>query len=365
MPSPPDSDQTPNEPSSEGGNIHARSERRSRVGSDMLFSWSTNAMGCEFQLITHGAGQKPVAQSWQACIDTLRDLESQLSIYRPESEMSHINRQAGAQAVSITPELAALLSRAYQLSETTDGAFDISAKPVAELWKLCRNQRRLPSDTELRTAREAVDFTSVQLDGDTSSTIRFRNPATQLDLGGIGKGHAIDCLGTLLMFAGADDFVIHGGQSSILARGQQHPDAEDPSNRGWRIGLAHPLLPHEKLGDLQLIDRAIGTSGSGRQGFVMEGRRFGHIVDPRTGWPPDHRLSLTVLAADATTADALATGLFVFEDVALTAWAEAHPDVAMLATQLGPQGRLRLLLYHVDPESLAQVDTRTEVVKVV
>ena len=315
-----------------------------------LFEFSSNAMGCEFQIICTQDAQEPLAHAVIDAFDMIADLELQMSIYRDSSEMSTINRMADRAPVMVEQNLFGVLQTAQKISLATQGAFDLSATPLGELWKASRQQRKLPSQTSIDSARQFVDFTKVQLD-EASHTIQFQQTGIKLDLGGIGKGHALDRIRNYLHECTCFDFLIHGGQSSVLASGQRS-DLED-NQHPWQIGLAHPLLPNKRLGTLTINDQAVGTSGSGRQSFIVDGKRYGHIIAPRTGWPVDHTLSVTVLAESAVVADALATALFVIGPQDAESVCEQFNAGALFVSEDTPNGPLKIDTVRLPPDCLA------------
>ena len=154
------------------------------------------------------------------------------------------------------------------------------------------------------------------------STIRFRKSGMEINLGSIGKGYALDQIAELFASKSIENFLLHGGNSSVLGRGT--------CADGWWIGLRHPLVPERRIGEILLRDRALGTSGSGTQFFTHEGRRYGHILDPRTGWPADGMLSVTVAAASGAEADALATAFYVLGVDAALEYCRQHPGIAAI-----------------------------------
>jgi thiamine biosynthesis lipoprotein len=283
-----------------------------------LFHFSSNAMGCEFQVLCTAEGRQPLAHVVAEAFDLIQHLEQQLSIYRSGSEMSRINRTACPGPVPVESRLFALLQLATNISEATGGAFDITATPLSQLWKQHRQQGRLPDARDVRQTLGKVGYQQVHLQ-ETGHTIRFSSPDVVLDLGGIGKGYALDRMKELLVDAGCQDFLVHGGQSSVIAHGRRANRA-GTDKHPWQVAIAHPLTPGVRLARLNLHNQAIGTSGSGRQFHIVDGKRYGHIIDPRTGWPADGLLSVTVIAEAAVLADALATAIFV-------AGAEAAPRI--------------------------------------
>jgi thiamine biosynthesis lipoprotein len=151
----------------------------------------------------------------------------------------------------------------------------------------------------------------------------------KVNLGGIGKGYTIDRVASLIRESDINDFILHGGQSSVIAFGnQKHVDSE--KQNGWPVGLSHPVLPDRRLAEFHLRDSALGTSGTARQGFFHKGKRYGHIIHPKTGWPTDHFLSTTVISNSAELSDALATAFFVMPIEEVEAWCRKQPDIGVV-----------------------------------
>lgn len=290
------------------------------------------AMACDFvvmvpdeqSLVTaHDGRTRAVADAVLDSLETVDDVEAALTIYRPTSEIARVNDQAGERPVPVSNETFSLLQTSVRLCEATGGAFDITAGPLVEAWGFTRREGRKPTEEEIQHALRCVGYQLMELDPD-QRTVRFTRPAMRLNLGAIGKGEAIDRLATALERAGVSDFLIHAGNSSVLARGHQFPrhqtdelgtTDEEPRDTsvpaGWLVGIAHPTKPSRRLGGMWLHNAALATSGSGKQFFHHRGKRYGHVIDPRTGYPSGDLLALTVIAARAVDADALATGLFV------------------------------------------------------
>ncbi|HEY2893675.1 MAG TPA: FAD:protein FMN transferase, partial [Pirellulales bacterium] len=179
------------------------------------------------------------------------------------------------------------------------------------------------------------------------SSIRFKRAGLQINLGSIGKGYALDRASELFDSADIHDLLIHGGNSSVLARGC---NASLGPGQGWLVGVRNPNKPTRYLGQIRLHDRSLSTSGSGTQFFTHEGRRYGHILDPRTGWPAEGVLSVTVIAPTAAQADALSTAFYVLGLAGSQAFCEGHRDVSALMLCAGErQGQLTTHLIGVDP----------------
>jgi thiamine biosynthesis lipoprotein len=309
-----------------------------------LVQFSRRAMACQFEVLLN-AGQYPQGtESALAALDLVEQLEDQLSVFREQSELSRINREAALAPLPIEPRLFALLQLAQRLHRETHGAYDLTSTPLWEIWGFKRREGRLPTDEEIATALMQVGMDRVLLDP-TSTSVRFSTPGVRLNLGSIGKGYALDRCQELLTAAGMHDFCIHGGNSSLLARGQEAGSATP----GWTVGLRSPLHPDRSAGTLRLVDRALATSGSLAQFFIHKGKRFGHILDPRTGWPAEGVLSATVLAPSAALADALSTAFYVLGREGTERYCAADASVGVILQTPGKrEGEVNVELINVD-----------------
>jgi thiamine biosynthesis lipoprotein len=305
-----------------------------------LTRFSRRAMACEFEVILN-AGQYPHGgEAALAALDLVDELESQLTVYRDDSEVSRLNQSAHLHNVELEPRLFALLKRAAEISCETEGAYDIASGPLSKVWGFYRREGRVPDHSDLNVVMHSVGMRNIELIPDKNS-IRFLRPGVEINLGSIGKGYALDRMSELLITEGIEDFLLHGGNSSVLARGRSQESGvrSDESGNdcgGWWIGFRHPLRPECRIGEILLRDRALGTSGSGTQFFIHDGRRYGHILDPRTGWPTEGTLSTTVAANSAAEADALATAFYVMGQNKAVDYCQGHPGIA--AAIMSPVG---------------------------
>jgi thiamine biosynthesis lipoprotein len=241
------------------------------------------------------------------------------------------------------------------LYEETEGAYDITATPLWEAWGFARRAGAIPSDTQLAEARARVGGHLVQLDRERR-TIRFRRSGVRINLGSIGKGHALDVCSRRLLELGIADFLFHGGQSSVLARGVPAPDVpgENPSpSRHWEIGIRDPRRPGHRLGIVRLDDRSLGTSSGQFQSFRHQGRRYGHILDPRSGWPAEGMLAVTVVAPTAALADALSTAFYVMGAGRSLEYCRAHPEIGAVLTCPDAAGRIEVHTAGLGPAEVA------------
>jgi thiamine biosynthesis lipoprotein len=243
-------------------------------------------------------------------------LEAMLSEWRDDSEISSINRSAGGEAVSVSPETVALARRSVEIARETRGAFDPTFAACGRLWSF--RDRVIPERASIEHCRSLVDWHRIEI---SENSVRLADPGMRLGVAGIGKGYILDRAADVLRAHGMSDFTVDGGGDLVVSgRGPDRP---------WTIGIAHPRRPG-LYGSIEVPPGAVVTSGDYLQMFERDGRRYHHILDPRTGYPADRSVAVTVLAPDAATADALATGLFVLgPDVGLER-VETMPGVEAL-----------------------------------
>lgn len=262
-------------------------------------------MATEF-VIMLPAQHSAAVESALAALEQLDQIEAAWSIFQPGSEVARINRDAAEQPVKVSNETFSVIRRAVLWSQRTGGAFDITAGPLVETWGFTKRRGRKPTRAQIEQALAKVGYQKLELDPQRR-TVRFAQAGMSINLGGIGKGDALDRIVKQLTADGVSDFLLHGGNSSVIAVGDQSPG----TGTGWAVGIAHPTKPRRRLAGIWLRDAALATSGSGKQFFHHRGQRYGHVIDPRTGYPSGELLSLTVIMSSAADADACSTGLFV------------------------------------------------------
>lgn len=318
-----------------------------------LMHVARTAMACEFEVLLN-AGEHPEGPdvALQA-LDLVDRLEDQLTVYRAHSEVSRLNARAATEEVVVEDGLFELLSLAMELSRETGGAFDITSGPLSKVWGFYRRAGRLPTDDDLATALQQVGYRQIELN-DERRSVRFLRPGLEINLGAIGKGYALDRCVDLLEAGGVTSFLLHGGTSSIVGRGSRAGLLEEET--GWIVALKHALRPEQKLAEIRLRNRALGTSGSGSQFFFHQGKRYGHILDPRTGRPAEQVISSTVLAPNAALADALATAFYVMSVEETAEFCARHAEIGALLVVPGAKtGAVR-----VERFNLADNDVRLE-----
>ncbi len=294
---------------------------------------STRAMACDFSVIMNPGPPEQIEAAGEA-LEVLHAIEAWLSIYRDNSDLSDLNRHAASGTQRVRGDLFELLQMATRIHQRTDGAFDMATGSLTKLWRNCRQQQRIPSQSEIDAALFAAGLEHVELLPECTS-VAFKRAGIVLDPGAIGKGYALDEAVALLRRTekAPQSFLLHGGHSSLKAIGEHngHP--------GWPIGIGNPLFTEKRLGTLLLSNQAMATSGSNIQFFRHEGRRYGHILDPRSGWPVDGMLSVTVLAPSAALADALSTAFFVLGVEKARQCCENWPGIGVILIPFPEQGR--------------------------
>jgi thiamine biosynthesis lipoprotein len=291
------------------------------------------AMGSYFE-IRLGVRVPGAVELATRALDLVDALEAQLTVYRDDSEISRLNATAHLGPVPVEAGLFGLLRRAVELSRETEGAYDVTAGALSEAWGFVRGPRRVPDPAALADARARTGWRHLRLDPE-SQTVAFDRPGITINLGSIGKGHAIDrAVEVIRGHWLPTSALVHGGQSSLYALGSP------PGRFGgrWEIALRNPWHPERPLGVLRLRNRGLGTSGGAFQQFEADGRIYGHILDPRTGEPARGPSSVTVLAPTAAEADALSTAFYLLNPESVRAYVARHPEVGVLIVRAGPDG---------------------------
>ena len=251
---------------------------------------SAGAMGITYTVILYGYSMVRTQVAVDAAFQEVRRVDRMLSKYRPDGELGEVNRYAAERPVKVTPELFALLSECERYSRESEGTFDITIGPLMKVWGFYRGTGRLAGKQQVAQALRKVGHRNVVLDA-ANCTVRFVRPGVELDLGGIGKGYAVDRMVTLLKEKGITSALVNGGGSSIYGLGA--PPSED---RGWEINIRDPKSPSGVVADVYLKHESISTSGSSEKFFLAEGRVYSHIMDPRTGYPAEGVLEVSVIA---------------------------------------------------------------------
>jgi thiamine biosynthesis lipoprotein len=309
----------------------ALSSERPAVENLALVRFARRAMATNFEALLP-LGTPAALEAAEKALDEIDRLEAQLSVYRDSSEVSRLNQGAAYKPIPVEAKLFELLELSARLHAETDGAFDISVGALIKAWGFYRRRGRVPSDEERAQVMTRVGMSHVTLVA-AKRTVHYQRAGLEINLGSIGKGYALDRAAQILrsecdITAG----LIHGGQSSVLALGTQPGEP-----RGWPIAIRHPWQPERRLAQVWLSDQALGTSAATFQHLEYNGRKLGHLLDPRSGWPVEGMASATAIAPTAAAADALATAFFVLGVDKTRAYCQAHPGVAAVLLTEGSE----------------------------
>ena len=266
---------------------------------------AAEAMATRFEVAIHGAAEATLRAAAEEALGEIARLESMLSLYQPTSEIAPINGRAGSESVPVSPELLTLLLRCRSLHVETGGAFDITIAPLMRCWRFMNDTGSVPTEDAIAAALTCTGMQHVRLD-EENCTVSLAKKGVMLDLGSIGKGYALEQAAALLDENEFENFLIHGGTSTVYAHGTQ------ADGTPWRIAVKHPDEGKPPLQIVDLQDESLSVSGIGGKSFVDgEGNEQGHVIDPRTGSPTRAARVAAVICNSATDSDAWATALLV------------------------------------------------------
>ncbi|MBI5116081.1 FAD:protein FMN transferase [Candidatus Poribacteria bacterium] len=293
-------------------------------------------MGTVFTITIDSPGNHK--QATRAAFEEIRRLDRQMSTYKEESEISEVNRQAGKKPVSVGPDFWNVVTACRLYFDLSEGSFDPTVYPLMRMWGFTRHEGRLPTSDEIRKTVPLLGFGKVGLD-ESMRTVGFQREGMGLDFGGIAKGYAVDRAIDVLRQFGITSAIIDAG-GNFYALGT-------PAGRAyWRAGIRHPLRLEEVIARLPVTGKGVSTSGNYERFFEIGGRKYCHIMDPRTGWPVEGMLSATVIADTATAADALSTAVFVLGEEKGMQLIEQLPNVEgiLIIPEKGSLEKFRVLI---------------------
>ena len=291
-------------------------------------AFDLDIMGTSLQVLVP-AGEHAAATA-ETVFDVFRDVDARMSEWKESSPLSAVNREAGIRPVPVPDDLRAVVRRGIEIGDLTEGAFDITWAALWGLWDFKAAEPRLPDPEEVARRTALVDYRKVVVDDD-AGTIYLPEVGMKIGLGGIAKGYALDRAAEALRARGVDSFLILGG-GQVLAGGKR-------GERPWKVGVRDPRgTATTYFATLELTDASTSTSGDYERFFILDGKRYHHIIDPRTGWPSEGLSGVTVVSPDATLADALSTAIMVLGQERGLALAERLPEVE--AVLVDPDGDL-------------------------
>jgi len=289
------------------------------------------AMGSRFEVVLRGDDPVRLRASAEEALDEINALDEQLSTYKETSELSLINARAADGPVQVEPTLFALLQRIEKIHRGTHGAFDPTVGPLMATWGFVFGTGELPDSDKLQHARSITGMDKVELDP-ARRTIRFRKKGMTFDLGGVGKGYALEEATRVLRDVGIEHGLIHGGTSTVCAIG------DDGEGKPWNIAIPYPETgidltkeTDKVLSVVGLKDEALSVSAIRGKAFEANGRVYGHVLDPRAGEPVQGAHLAAVVHPHGTEADALSTAMLVLGEDGPALIRSGWPEARFLA----------------------------------
>ena len=288
-------------------------------------------MGTLFTISLYASDKVAAEKTAQAAFQCVASLDEIMSDYRADSELMQLCDQPFGQPVPVSQDLFTILQRAQEVSKLTDGAFDVTIGPFTHLWRFSRKKKTLPSADQLATARAAFGWPKLRLDT-KARTVTLLAPNMRLDLGGIAKGYAADKALKVLQSRGINRALV--AASGDIAIGDAPPDQP-----GWKVGIT-PIDSHtnDTVASLVLHNAGVSTAGDTEQAIEINGNRYSHIVDPKTGLGLTNRIQVTIIAPDATSSDGWDTGLCVLGAKRALALVDSLPHVAAVILTKDEEG---------------------------
>jgi len=272
-----------------------------------------NAMGSTYSVVVYGSDEARLRAAVEDASEEARRLDQLLSNYIPASEWSQVNRDAASRPVRVSTELFQLLAACVEYSRESDGAFDITVGPLMKVWGFYKGTGHLPHRAEVRGAMGHVGYQNILLDA-KNNTVRFAKEGVEIDPGGIGKGYAVDKMVAVLREDGITSALVSASGSSIYGIGAP------PNEAGWKIKIRDPKDASKSVAEVTLRDNSLSTSGNYEKFFFAEGKLYSHIMDPRTGYPSEGMLAVSVVSPKTIDSEAWCKPYYIRG----RAWAAQH-----------------------------------------
>lgn len=273
------------------------------IQAQQTFHKTTKLMGSRFDISVVEKDSIAANAYIDVAIHEISRIEKIISSWNPNSETSKINKNAGIKAVKVKKELFELIQRSIVISKLTNGAFDISYASMDRIWKFNGTMTVFPSKEQIKKSVEKVGFQNIILD-ENKQTVFLKLKGMKIGFGAIGKGYAADKAKKLLQLKGVKAGIIN-------ASGDMNTWGKQPNGKDWTIAITNPLNKQKAYGILPITNGAVVTSGNYEKFVIFDNKRYTHIIDPRTGFPSNGIISVTVFSSSAELADALATSIFV------------------------------------------------------
>lgn len=280
----------------------------------LRYEASAHIMGGVYTIAAYGEDRAQLSAGVEAAFQEAHRVDNLLSNYRPNSELSEVNREAAGRPVKVSPELFELLRKCQEYSRLSEGAFDWTVGPLMRVWGFYKGSGRLPDRAQIEHALRSVGYQHIRLDPQRR-TVEFVVPGMELDPGGIGKGYAVEKMVDVLRDAGIETALISASGSSIYGIG-----APPSEKRGWYVRIRDPKVEKITVAEIYLKDLSLSTSGNYEKFFEADGKIYSHIMDPRAGYPAEGMLAVSVLAAKTLESEAWTKPFFVNG----AAWTKKH-----------------------------------------
>lgn len=293
-----------------------------RADTDSLtrYTYTEYHMGVDVRLTVYAPDKPTAERACAAAFERFAALDTIMSDYRADSELMRLCAKAGGPPVPVSRDLFLVLQRAQEVSRKSDGAFDVTCGPIIALWRQARKTHVLPTSEAIQEALNRVGWRKMELDA-RKHTVRLRVPGMKLDLGGIGKGYADDCAQEVLRKNGITRALVEAGGDIVVTD-------PPPGETGWKIEVANASkAPQAPI--LLFANRAISTSGDTEQFVEIGGKRYSHIVDPRTGQALTDRIQVTITAPNGLTSDSLSKVVSVLGQAKGEPIVKTYRDVAV------------------------------------
>ena len=297
------------------------------------FGFTEPHMGTAFTIVLYTDDEATASRASRAAFDRIKALDRTLTDYDPESELMRLCERAGGPPVPVGPDLFEILARSKALFERSAGAFDVTIAPVVRLWRRARREKKKPDPELLAKALALVGSDAIRLDA-SKRTVQLTRPGLKLDVGGIAKGYASEEAIQVLRREGIKSALVAGSGDIVVSD-------PPPGRGGWTIAVAPLKLEGEEGAGptILLKNAAVSTSGDAEQFVELDGVRYSHVVDPKTGLGLTERRSVTVIAPQGITADGLDTAACILGPEKGLALIESTPGAAGLFVRLTPEGR--------------------------
>jgi thiamine biosynthesis lipoprotein len=274
---------------------------------------SNYCMGTSFDIVAYGARLEPLASAIADALREAKRIDALLSNFRPESELSRVNQLGTRGPMTLSSEFFQFLSACHAYGRFSEGSFDITVGPLMKAWGFYKGTGELPQPEEVAKALGTVGYTNIILD-EQNMTVRLSKEGVELDPGGIGKGYAVDKMVEILRHREVYSALIVAGGSTIYGLGTP------PDEPGWEITIKDPRQPSKVAETLILKNEAISTSGNLEKFFWADGKLWGHIIDPRTGYPAKSTLSVSVIAPRSVDSEVWTKPYYILGRL----WTEKH-----------------------------------------